>query len=131
MRGGQQGGYGSRGRSGYGGGRSYGGGGYGGQSGGERGLWDRASDEVASWLGDDEAEQRRRQDEHRGRGPKNYARSDDRIQEDVNDRLTDDSGLDASDIDVSVSGREVTLSGEVANRWDKRRAEDLAESVSG
>ena len=28
----------------------------------ERGFWDRASDEVASWFGDDDAERRRRQD---------------------------------------------------------------------
>src|SRR5690348_1287527 len=32
---------------------------------GERGFWDRASDEVASWFGDDEAERRRRQDSRR------------------------------------------------------------------
>ena len=31
----------------------------------ERGFWDRASDEVASWFGDDEAERRRRGDTHR------------------------------------------------------------------
>jgi hypothetical protein len=31
----------------------------------ERGFWDRASDEVASWFGDDEAERRRRQDQRR------------------------------------------------------------------
>jgi hypothetical protein len=31
----------------------------------ERGFWDRASDEVASWFGDDEAERRRRQDSRR------------------------------------------------------------------
>jgi hypothetical protein len=31
----------------------------------ERGFWDRASDEVASWFGDDEAERRRRQDTRR------------------------------------------------------------------
>ena len=112
---------------------SYGDRSYAGRSGrsGERDLWDRATDEVASWFGDEDAEQRRRQDEHRGRGPKNYARSDERIQEDINDRLTDEGSLDASDIDVSVSSREVTLSGEVANRWDKRRAEDIAEAVSG
>jgi hypothetical protein len=40
----------------------------------ERGFWDRASDEVASWFGDDDAERRRRQDQMRderdyGRGP--------------------------------------------------------------
>jgi hypothetical protein len=31
----------------------------------ERGFWDRASDEVASWFGDDDAERRRRQDARR------------------------------------------------------------------
>jgi hypothetical protein len=31
----------------------------------ERGFWDRASDEVASWFGDDDAERRRRQDNRR------------------------------------------------------------------
>ena len=69
--------------------------------------------------------------EHRGRGPKNYTRSDDRIREDVNDRLSDDSWLDASEIEVQVSSCEVTLTGTVNSREDKRRAEDLAEHVSG
>jgi hypothetical protein len=31
----------------------------------ERGFWDRASDEVSSWFGDDDAERRRRQDHMR------------------------------------------------------------------
>ena len=99
-----------------------------------RGWWDRASDAVASWFGDDEAEQRRRMDqqrEHRGRGPKGYRRSDERIKEDVNDRLSDDYYIDASDVEVSVSNTEVTLTGTVNSREDKRRAEDIAESVSG
>lgn len=101
---------------------------------GGRGWLDRASDEVASWFGDEEAERRRRMDEqreHRGRGPKGYRRSDDRIKEDVNDRLSDDYYLDASDVEVAVENTEVTLTGTVRNRNDKRRAEDLAESVSG
>jgi osmotically-inducible protein OsmY len=119
---------------GYGGERYYGGeqryGGRGGSEGG-RDFWDKASDEVSSWFGDDEAARRRNQDQHRGKGPKGYARSDSRITEDVNDRLTDDWSLDASNVEVKVSGREVTLSGEVSNRADKRRAEDIAESVSG
>lgn len=106
-------------------------GGHGGQGRDERGFFERAADEVSSWFGDDDAEQRRRQDQHRGRGPKGYSRSDERIREDVNDRLTDDPWLDASDIEVTVTGREVTLSGEVMSREDKRRAEDIAESVSG
>ena len=79
---------------------------YGQQGRGERGLWDRASDEVSSWFGDDDAERRRRMDEqrggqHRGRGPKGYTRSDDRIREDVNDRLSDDPFVDASEIEVT------------------------------
>src|SRR5262249_10623533 len=38
----------------------------------ERGFFDRASDEVASWFGDRDAERRRREDQFRGRGPKGY-----------------------------------------------------------
>src|SRR5690349_3952695 len=101
---------------------------------GGRGWWDRASDAVASWFGDDEAERRRRMDqqrEHRGRGPKGYRRSDERIKEDGNDRLSDDYYLDSSDVEVQVTNTEVTLTGTVNSREDKRRAEDIAESVSG
>tara|TARA_R110002012_G_scaffold88582_1_gene218025 strand:+ start:674 stop:1462 length:789 start_codon:yes stop_codon:yes gene_type:complete len=68
---------------------------------------------------------------HRGRGPKNYQRSDDRIYEDVCDRLSDDDHVDASDIEVSVSDREVTLSGEVDSKQAKRHAEDCADGCSG
>lgn len=96
----------------------------------ERGFLDRASDEVQSWFGDDDA-QRRRQQDHRGRGPKNYQRSDGRIEEDVNDRLTNDSRIDASDVTVEVTDCEVTLDGFVPSRGMKRFAEDCAESVSG
>lgn len=102
--------------------------------GNDRDFWDRASDEVASWFGDDEAARRRRMDEredHRGRGPKGYTRSDDRIREDVSDALSDDSMVDASDISVTVSSSEVTLNGTVQNRNAKRRAEDCADRVSG
>lgn len=101
------------------------------QGGSERDLWDRASDEVASWFGDDGAEHRREMDRHRGKGPKGYKRTDTRIEEDLNDRLSEDNALDASDIEVSVSDGEVTLTGFVGDRFDKRRAEDLADSVSG
>jgi len=96
-----------------------------------RGFMERAGDEVASWFGDEEAEQRRMMDEHRGKGPKGYQRSDARIEEDVNDRLSDDPVLDASNITVTVQSAEVTLDGFVSSRWDKRRAEDLVDDVSG
>lgn len=96
----------------------------------DRGFFERASDEVASWFGDRDAEQRREMD-HRGRGPKGYHRTDARIQDDVSDRLADDRYVDASDIEVSVSGGEVTLGGTVDSRGARRRAEDLAEQASG
>jgi osmotically-inducible protein OsmY len=102
----------------------------------DRGFFERAGDEVRSWFGDEEADRRRQDDmrsgeHHRGRGPKGYQRSDERIREDVNDRLTDDPHIDASEIDVTVSNREVTLSGTVNSRFEKRHAEDLAETISG
>jgi osmotically-inducible protein OsmY len=49
----------------------------------------------------------------------------------VNDRLTDGWRVDASDIEVTVSGAEVTLTGTVSTREQRRRAEDIAESISG
>lgn len=125
-------GYGGRGYSGrdYGG-RGYGEGGYRGGS-EDRGFFERVGDEISSWFGDEDAQRRRENDPgHRGRGPKNYSRSDDRIREDVSDRLSDDRHIDASDIEVSVSGSEVTLTGTVESRFAKRHAEDLAESCSG
>jgi osmotically-inducible protein OsmY len=100
----------------------------------ERGFWDRATDEVSSWFGDDDAQRRREIDEaqdHRGRGPKGYKRSDDRIREDLSDRLSDDRWLDASDIDVQVKDREVTLTGTVGSRAAKHRAEMIADNCSG
>ena len=105
----------------------------------ERTPWDRTRDQVASWFGDHEAAQRHEQDRarggpvdhHVGKGPKGYVRSDDRIREDVSDRLTQDWLIDASEIEVQVSGAEVTLSGLVADRSDKRRAEDIADHISG
>lgn len=98
----------------------------------DRGFMDKAGDEVASWFGDEDAQRRRQMDhDHRGRGPKNYTRSDERIAEDVNDRLSDDRHIDASGVEVSVSGGEVTLDGTVSERFAKRHAEDIAESVSG
>lgn len=68
---------------------------------------------------------------YRGRGPKNYQRSDERIREEVCERLTMDHDVDASDIEVTVNGGVVTLSGSVHERYAKRTAEDICESVRG
>jgi len=121
-------------QGGYQGGFSQGQGGYspdwgdGRQNDGMRGSpsWQGGS-ESGAWQGNDQRYQR----SHRGRGPKNYQRSDDRIYDDVCDRLSDDHHVDASDIEVSVSDREVTLSGEVDSKQAKRQAEDCADSCSG
>ena len=96
----------------------------------ERGFFERAGDEVASWFGDEDATRRREQD-HRGRGPAGYTRSDERIREDANDKLTDDWRVDARAVEVSVASGEVTLDGTVPSREQKRRAEDLVDSLSG
>ncbi|WP_230533398.1 BON domain-containing protein [Microvirga roseola] len=68
---------------------------------------------------------------HRGRGPRNYRRSDERIADDIHRLLTDDPYVDASEVEVIVKNQEVTLSGTVPTRFEKRQAEDLAEAVSG
>ncbi len=66
-----------------------------------------------------------------GVGPLNYQRSDDKIEEDICDRLTQHGQLDASDVDVDVNNGEVTLKGSVPDRRMKRLAEDLAYNVPG
>jgi hypothetical protein len=67
----------------------------------------------------------------RGRGPKNWRRSDESIREDVNEFLTDDHEVDASDIEVAVENGEVTLTGAVQSRRERRLAEDIAASCRG
>ena len=105
------------------------------QGGVDRGWFDKAVDKVSSWFGgDNDSDRNRYRDEagpHRGKGPKGYQRSDERIREDVCDRLGEHPMIDASDIDIRVEGSEVILTGTVENKEDKRRAEDIAESVYG
>src|SRR5579863_1474370 len=69
--------------------------------------------------------------QHSGKGPRGFTRSDDRIKEDICERLTEHPELDATDLEIKVHDGEVTLTGTVNERWNKRVAEDLAESVSG
>jgi osmotically-inducible protein OsmY len=95
-----------------------------------RSFWERATDEVASWFGEDDRDERHKQS-HRGKGPKDYSRSDERIREDICDRLSDDPYIDASDINIRVNNGEVILDGHAESKQAKRRAEDLAEKISG
>lgn len=99
-------------------------------SGTECGFSQKAADEGHSRLPEGEGD-RRRENDQRGKGPRHYRWSDERISEYVNHRLTDDHYLNASDIAVSVSEQEVTLSGTVGSGIAKRHAEDCADTVSG
>jgi osmotically-inducible protein OsmY len=66
-----------------------------------------------------------------GRGPKGYRRSDERIHEDVCERLTEHPAIDASDIEVTVNDGDVTLMGRVESRAVKHLTEAMVETVSG
>lgn len=64
-------------------------------------------------------------------GPKGYQRSDERIREDLCERLAMSSRVDVREVEVSVSGGVVTLSGTVQDRQQKYRIEDMADEVFG
>jgi osmotically-inducible protein OsmY len=49
----------------------------------------------------------------------------------VSDRLTDHPDIDASDIEVTVTGGIVTLAGTVDDRRQKRLAEDAVDDIPG
>lgn len=66
-----------------------------------------------------------------GLGPKGYQRSDERLREEICDRLTADPDIDASGLTVTVKDSEVTIEGRVADRQMKRGAEDCIENISG
>lgn len=91
------------------------------------------SERFGSGYGSEQGSQqpRMQRESQRGKGPKNYRRSDERIREEVCERLKSHADLDASDIDVQVTKGEVTLTGETASRAEKRMAEDCVEDISG
>jgi osmotically-inducible protein OsmY len=110
---GESSGYGDRGES-YGGSQDY-----------------RGSQNYRSGQGVGNGHGRVEESRYAGMGPKGYRRSDERIKEDISDRLTEHGSIDPSEVEVEVQGGDVTLSGTVADREQKRRAEDIAESCSG
>ena len=66
-----------------------------------------------------------------GVGPKGYRRSDERILEELSDRLMTHPDVDASDIEVRVANGIITLTGTVPDRHQKRIADLIAEDIVG
>jgi osmotically-inducible protein OsmY len=66
---------------------------------------------------------------HRGKGPKGYARSDERLKEMLSERLMEDPAIDASEVSIQVSGQTVTLDGTVDSRRTKYDIEQCAEDL--
>jgi hypothetical protein len=67
----------------------------------------------------------------RGVGPKGFRRSDDRIREEICERLTEAHEVDASDIDVHVRDGAVLLTGSVTSPRALRFAEQIADECGG
>jgi hypothetical protein len=66
-----------------------------------------------------------------GRGPKGYQRSDERIKDDLCERLTRAPDIDPSDVTVEVARGKVTLDGRVDARWVKHQIENLVDACPG
>ncbi len=67
----------------------------------------------------------------RHRGPKGWQRSDERIHDDVCERLAAEHGVDPSDVTVEVRGGDVVLTGTVPDRGMKYRIEDIVDGCTG
>lgn len=67
----------------------------------------------------------------RRNGPKGYQRSDDRIREQVVERLMDGTQIDLQDVECHVKDGVVTLSGTVKSRHCRHELENIADSVWG
>jgi hypothetical protein len=67
----------------------------------------------------------------RGRPPRDYRRADDRIRDEICERIVRYSDIDASDVEIQVVAGDVTLVGTVEDRGSKRDLEDLVEHVFG
>jgi osmotically-inducible protein OsmY len=69
--------------------------------------------------------------DHQGKGPRGWTLRDDRVIEEVSDRLMDDRLLDARHIEVSANAGVVTLEGDVPGASDVAHAEMLARQAPG
>ena len=65
------------------------------------------------------------------RGPKGYKRSDERIREDICERLMQSAYIDSSEVTIEVKDGRVSMEGTVPERRMKHAIEDLAEATAG
>jgi osmotically-inducible protein OsmY len=64
-------------------------------------------------------------------GPKGYQRSDERLKEDISERLMESHQIDCSDVSLDVRGGKVVLEGTVPSRHMKHAIEDLVDNCPG
>lgn len=86
-------------------------------------LGHRIGQAVSEWFGPDEGERRT--------GPRGYTRTDERIRDEICERLTFASGIDVREVSVDVDKGKVTLGGTVHSRGQKYDIEDLADNTFG
>ncbi len=65
------------------------------------------------------------------RGPKGYQRPDERLREDISERLMSAMHIDSSEVSVTVTDGKVTLEGTVPDRAMKHAIEDLVDACPG
>lgn len=122
---------GSRFLSGYGGGGYDQASGYGGRDYGSRDYGSRGYGTSGSFATGNYQSGMEGQRSYRGLGPQGYKRSDDRIRDDICERLTDSDRIDASNVTIDVNQGTVTLSGSVPERHMRYAAEDLVDDAMG
>lgn len=69
--------------------------------------------------------------DYRGVGPKGYRRSDERLHEEICERICIDPRVDASGFEVEVADAVVTLRGAAPDRQTKRLSGAIAASITG
>lgn len=86
-------------------------------------LGHRIGQAVSDWFGPGTMEKRT--------GPRGYTRTDERIRDEICERLTFATGIDVREVSVEVDKGKVTLGGTVHTRGQKYDIEDLADNTFG
>ncbi len=86
-------------------------------------LGHRIGQAVSDWFGPDAVERRA--------GPRGYTRTDERIRDEICERLTFATGVDVHEVTVDVDAGKVTLGGTVRMRSQKYDIEDIADNTFG